>query len=92
MPSVTAAVTVSAVGGLLRPSLIPVSVTDCGPGESGNTIGLGVIGLSVGVWLIGFTVIAKMRVVVGLPPLTVPPLSVTLTVMKAVPLTFGSTV
>ena len=43
-----------------------------------------------GAWLIGVTVTVKLRVKLLTPPLAVPPLSVTVTVMLAVPLALGA--
>jgi hypothetical protein len=45
----------------------------------------GPIGASVGASLTAVTVTVKVRVTVSTPPLAVPPLSVTVTVMTAVP-------
>ena len=48
------------------------------------------IGSSVGGWLTGVTVTVKGWVKVLTPPLAVPPLSVTVTVIVAVPLALGT--
>jgi len=48
------------------------------------------IAFRVGGWLTAVTTTAKVSVVVLMPPLAVLPLSITVTVMKAVPLTSGS--
>ena len=61
------------------------------PGFAASTRGLGVIGLSVGGWLTGVTVTVKVCEKVLTPPLAVPPLSTTVTVIVAVPLPLGST-
>ena len=49
------------------------------------------IGLIVGAWLTGLTVTVKICEKVLMPPLAVPPLSTTVTVIVAVPLWLGST-
>ena len=48
------------------------------------------IELSVGAWLTGVTVTVKVWVTVLMPPLAVPPLSVTVTVIVAVPLALAT--
>ena len=48
------------------------------------------IGSSVGIWLTGVTVTTKLCEIALMPPLAVPPLSVTVTVMVAVPLAPGT--
>ena len=55
----------------------------------GSPAGLA-IGLSVGAWLTGVTVTVKVRMIVLTPPLAVPPLSVTVTVIVAVPLALAT--
>ena len=84
------AVIVNDVGGLFEPSLMPVSDTVCCPGLSGSTGGLGLIGFSVGGWLTGVTVMLNVSLNVFLPPLAVPPLSITVTVISAVPLALAT--
>src|SRR5262245_47546026 len=69
---------------------IPVRLIVCSVGLTARGGGLG-IGSSVGGWLTGVTLMVKVRVKVLIPPLAVPPLSITVTVMCAVPLTFGNT-
>ena len=48
------------------------------------------IAASVGCWLTGVTVTVKVCEIVLTPPLAVPPLSVTVTVIVAVPLALGT--
>ena len=48
------------------------------------------IALSVGCWLTGRTVTVKVCEKVLMPPLAVPPLSITVTVTVAVPLALGT--
>jgi hypothetical protein len=66
--------------------LIPVRLTVCWPEFS--TIDWSAIGLNVGAWLTGRTVTVKLWKTVSMPPLAVPPLSLTVTVITAEPLTF----
>ena len=60
-------------------------MTVCWPAFSAIAAGFG-IGLSVGGWSTGVTVTVKLCETVVVPPVTVPPVSVTVTVIVAVPL------
>src|SRR5437764_399062 len=72
-----------------RPAEMPARLIVCGPAFSRIAGGLA-IGLSVGAWLTGLTVTLKVRVKVLTPPLAVPPLSITVTVIVAVPVVLGA--
>ena len=68
---------------------MPVRLIVCGPAFSAIAAGLG-IGSSVGAWLTGVDVDREGLGDVLTPPLAVPPLSVTVTVIVAVPLALGT--
>src|SRR4051812_48175315 len=70
------------------PAVMPVRLTVWSPAFSRTAAGL-LIGSSVGVWLTCVTVTRKVMTVVSTPPLTVPPLSWTVTVIVAEPLVSG---
>ena len=65
---------------------MPTRSTVCGCVFSGIVVELLASGPSVGAWLTGRTVTVKVCEKVFTPPLAVPPLSVTVTVIVAVPL------
>ena len=68
------------------PAVMPVRLIVCGVVVF-SKIGAGLaIGLIVGAWLIGLTTTVKSWLVVLTPPLAVPPLSIAVTVIVAVPL------
>ena len=67
------------------PSWMPLMATVCWPEFSGIGGGF-VIVLSVGGWSTAMTVTLKLCEIVVVPPVTVPPFSVTVTVIVAVPL------
>ena len=67
---------------------MPVRLIVCWPAFSRIGAGL-VIGSSVGGWLTGRTTTVKVSVVVLLPPLAVPPLSITVRVITDEPLMKG---
>ena len=52
-------------------------------------IGAGLVTVNVGCWLTGVTVTVKVCVTVSMPPLAVPPLSITVTVIVTTPLTLA---
>src|SRR6185437_16035199 len=66
-----------------RPAVIPDRLTVCGPALSVSSGAGFAIGFKVGAWLIGLTVTRKLRETALLVP---PPLSVTVTVIVALPL------
>ena len=72
----------------LSPSVMPDRGMVTRPAFSAIEMGLG-IALSVGAWL-GVTVTVNVTMVVFWPPLAVPPLSITVTVMSAVPTVLGT--
>ena len=68
---------------------MPARVIVCGPAFSRIAAGLAVA-VSAGGWLTGRTVTVNVWVVVVVPPVAVPPLSVTRTVIVAVPLALAA--
>ena len=84
------AVTLRVCPVLPGPTPIPDKFTVCSAVVFSRTVGLTVIGLSVGAWLTGVTVTVKVRENVTMPPLAVLPLSVTVTVIVDVPEAKGS--
>src|SRR4051794_23402042 len=72
-----------------RPVVMPAMSTDVVPEFSRTTIGLGVIGVIVGGWFTALIVTRNVRVRRSTPPLAVPPLSFTVTLMVAVPKVLG---
>ena len=87
--SLVAATTIVSVPPL--PSERPVSGTVCIPGVTVSIRGLTANGAIVGGWLTGDTVTVKLCLKTLTPPLATPPLSITVTVIVAVPLTLGNT-
>ena len=71
------------------PTAIPVRFTVCAPASSKIAAG-SVIAVIVGASFNAVTVTVKVCVVVATPLLSVPPLSVTVTVMTAVPLALAT--
>src|SRR5437773_1592054 len=71
------------------PSVMPERFTVCGPGLTVGSRTL-LIGSIVGGWLIGETVTVKVRLKVLTPPLAVPPLSITVTVIVAWPVALAT--
>src|SRR5947209_8580277 len=67
------------------PALTPLKLTRCCAAFSKIAGGLLIVP-SVGDWLTAVTVTGKLWVTLLMPPLAVPPLSVTVTVIVAVPL------
>ena len=72
------------------PAVMPVRLTVCGAAVFSGAIGAGCDRVERGAWLTGMTVTMKVWVTVLMPPLAVPPLSVTVTVIVAVPLALGT--
>jgi len=70
------------------PEPMPLITTLCVPAFSRIAAGLAIV-VSVGAWLTGLTVTVNCCEKVLTPPLEVPPLSVTVTVITAVPLRLG---
>src|SRR5947208_945907 len=73
------------VDSLAGPALMPVRSIVCSPAFSRIGV-MGVIVSIVGGWLTALTVTGKVWVTVSWPPLATPPLSITGTVIVAVPL------
>ena len=75
--------------GLPVPEVMPAREIDCGPAFSGIVNGL-VIAVSPGGWLTGKTTTMNDWVAVVVPPVAVPPVSVTVTVIVAVPMALAT--
>ena len=86
LPALVVAVAVAALPG---PIEMPLRLIVCCPAPTATAEGFG-MKLSVGGWLTGVTVTAKVSVVVFWPPLAMPPLSCTTTVIVAVPLALAA--